>query len=133
MAKSLSEKLRMIRGSMTQTEMAELMGVPQGYISRYEKGVVSPSIYYVYNLGKHFNVSLDWLLADEGDMYVTTSKKKKDKIAPEIVEVVNILKTNKHLARTLKQILGKKDSERIMQVVNKLPTNKLRATIEMLQ
>jgi len=133
MSKTLGEKLRMIRGSLTQTELAQMLDCPQGYISRYEKGVVKPSIQFIYNLTKNFNVSLDWLLANDGDMYTTPSKEQKEKMDPDIYEVMNILKANKELAKTLKQILGKKDSLLILDVVNELSDKKQKAMISLIE
>ena len=132
MRKTLGEKLRMVRGSMTQTELAEVLDIPQGYISRYEKGVVKPSIYYVYGLAKHFNVSLDWLLANKGEMYQAPTKKKKDTMDPDVIEVINILKTNRKLAKTIKRIVGSKDSSKILDSVSELDEKKLKAIIDLL-
>ena len=133
MAKTLGEKLRMVRGSLTQTELAQMLDIPQGYISRYEKGVVKPSIYFIYGLEKHFNVSLDWLLNDVGEMYKSPVKKKKEKFAPEVIEVVNILKSNKKLAKTIKKLISKKDSAKILKAISSVPEKRLRAVIDLLE
>ncbi len=132
MSKPLGEKLRMIRGSLTQTELAQMLDCPQGYISRYEKGVVKPSIHFIYNLTKNFNVSLDWLLADEGEMYVAPTEEEKERMDPDIYEVLNVLKANKDLAVTLKGILTKKESLSVLNSIHDLSEIKQRALISLL-
>ncbi len=133
MSMPLGEKLRMIRGSLTQTELAQILDCPQGYISRYEKGVVKPSIHFIYNLTKNFNVSLDWLLADEGDIYLAPSEEEKERMEPDIIEILNALKANSKLARTLKEILQKKDAFMILEAVNKLDERKQKALISLME
>ena len=129
MAKTLGEKFRMVRGTMTQTELSKLLDIPQGYISRYEKGVEKPSLKFIYGMIKNFNVSVDWLLANEGDMYRSAQKEKMD---PDIIEIINTLKVNKKLAKLVKQVLSTKDSAKLLKAVEELPAKKLKAIIELL-
>ncbi len=74
---------------------------------------------------------MDWFLADEGDMSSSSKKELKEKLDPNIYEVMNILKKNKGMAKTLKQILASKESIQVLEVVNLLPDNKRKAMIEM--
>ncbi len=129
----LGDKLRMIRGSLTQTELAQILDCPQGYISRYEKGVVKPSIQFIYNMTKNFNVSLDWLLADEGDIYLAPSVEEKEKMESEVVEILNILKVNPDITQSLKKILAKKESLAVLETINGLSEDKRKALVELLE
>ena len=133
MSMSLGDKLRMIRGSLTQTELAQILDCPQGYISRYEKGVVKPSIQFIYNMTKNFNVSLDWLLADEGDIYLAPSVEEKEKMESEVVEILNILKVNPDITKSLKKILAKKESLAVLETINSLSEDKRKALVELLE
>ena len=61
---TLPENLRRIRKSrsMTQTELAERVGVLQKDISRYERGQHAPSIQMLKDIAKVLNVSIDKLV-----------------------------------------------------------------------
>lgn len=62
----VGQRIRAIRGRMTQTDFAKVLGVyKQNYISRYERGrVPSPDLLIkIADLGK---ASLDWLLTGKG-------------------------------------------------------------------
>ena len=76
--KELGERLRRLRESvkLSQVKMAELLGVKQSSINRYE-----PDIYKLCALADYFDVSLDYLLArtdnPQGKLY-----EHRPKIAP---------------------------------------------------
>ena len=57
-----SDQLRRVRGSRTQTEMANLLGVKQQHYARYETGVTTPGIDVLYKFCKILGVSADVLL-----------------------------------------------------------------------
>ncbi len=62
----VGERIRMVRGQVTQTDFAKKIGVKkQNYISRYERGrIPSPDLLVrIADLGK---VSVDWLLTGRG-------------------------------------------------------------------
>lgn len=61
-ALKVGERIRAIRGKMTQTEFARKLGVrKQNYISRYERGRI-PSPDLLVKMASIGKVSLDWLL-----------------------------------------------------------------------
>jgi len=58
----VGQRIREIRGGMTQTEFAKLIGVKkQNYISRYERGRV-PNPELLLRIADYGKVSVDWLL-----------------------------------------------------------------------
>lgn len=59
---AVGERLRELRGSVTQIEFGKFLGVPQNIVSRYEKARVRIPIEYLVAISKFANVSLDWLL-----------------------------------------------------------------------
>jgi transcriptional regulator with XRE-family HTH domain len=62
----VGQRIRMIRGRMTQTDFAKVLGVyKQNYISRYERGRV-PSPDLLIKIADHGRVTLDWLLTGKG-------------------------------------------------------------------
>ena len=60
---SLGQKLKMIRMDMglSQSELAEFLGVHQPTISAYESDSVEPPVSKLVAIAKECNVSLDWL------------------------------------------------------------------------
>lgn len=63
----LGEKLKLYRekNNMTQKEVAEILDVEPGTISKYELGLTEPNIESIKKLAEIFNVTTDELLKDE--------------------------------------------------------------------
>ena len=59
--KELGERLRRLRESvkLSQVKMAELLGVKQSSINRYEQGQSAPSLETLVRYADYFDVSLD--------------------------------------------------------------------------
>ncbi len=68
MYKSVGEKLRILRGSISQTEFAERIGDKQPNIQRYENGV-QPKAEFFLNLRSKLGVNLNWFIDDKAEMY----------------------------------------------------------------
>lgn len=63
--KQLGERLRTLRESvkLSQIKMAELLGVKQSSINRYEQGLSAPSLETLLQYADYFDVSMDYLFA----------------------------------------------------------------------
>lgn len=63
--KQLGERLRTLRESvkLSQVKMAELLGVKQSSINRYEQGLSAPSLETLLQYADYFDVSMDYLFA----------------------------------------------------------------------
>jgi len=66
-------KLRKHLG-LTQAQLVSYFDIGRANYSRIEKGEVFPNPNTLYVLRTQFNVSLDWLLADIGTMFVDENK-----------------------------------------------------------
>lgn len=66
---SLADRLRIVRGSMGQTEFAKKIGSSQSGISAYEKGQRKPDYETLIRVSTEFGVTLDWLLLGKGSMH----------------------------------------------------------------
>ena len=64
--KELGERLRILRESvkLSQVKMAELLGVKQSSINRYEQGQSAPSLETLVKYADYFDVSMDYLLQE---------------------------------------------------------------------
>ena len=83
----LGEKLKLYREkhNMTQKEVAEILGVEPGTISKYELGMIEPNIESIKKLAEIFKVTIDELLKDEEKFDITK------------VNVLDVLKEQKEM------------------------------------
>lgn len=51
--------------NMTQWQLAEAIGTSQANVSRWEKGLIEPSIIECWKLAEYFGVSIDVLVGKE--------------------------------------------------------------------
>ena len=65
--------LRKRRG-LTQTEMVSHFDICRANYSRIERGEIFPNESILYTLIKKFKISLNWFIADEGQMMLTKKK-----------------------------------------------------------
>jgi transcriptional regulator with XRE-family HTH domain len=62
--KAAGRRLRELRGfDSTQQEFAAQIGVSQGQLSKYERGIAFPPADVLIKIRSKFGVSIDWLLA----------------------------------------------------------------------
>lgn len=78
---TLGEKLKGIRKqyNLSQEGMAELLDVSRQAITKWENDTGLPSSEHLKKISQTFNVSIDYLLNDAGDMPVVTLRKQLDK------------------------------------------------------
>lgn len=62
MSDILSTRLRELRGSMSQQDFANKIGVKQTSYSSWERGVKDPAASTIATIASTFGVSSDWLL-----------------------------------------------------------------------
>ena len=69
-SRKFGERLREARekAGMTMVQVRDNVYVSQGVISRYENGLVYPTIERVYELAKLYGCSMDWLCGLEDDI-----------------------------------------------------------------
>ena len=78
--KELGARLRTLRESvkLSQVKMAELLGVKQSSINRYEQGLSAPSLETLLQYADYFDVSMDYLFArtdkPQGKLYEYRTK-----------------------------------------------------------
>jgi len=59
----LPGRIRKIRGELTQNEFAELIGVNQGTVHKYEKGIASPGAFTLKLIADYGRVTVEYLLS----------------------------------------------------------------------
>lgn len=67
--KEFSDRLKILRGDVTQANFAQKFNIHRNTISRYESGDGAPDGEFLKMLCKHYNLNSEWLLFGEGPMY----------------------------------------------------------------
>ena len=69
----LGEKIKLYREkkNMTQSEIAEILGVKATTVSKYESGTLEPNIESIKKLSETFEITIDELLKDEDDFDIS--------------------------------------------------------------
>jgi len=93
----LGERIRIARihSSLTQEELAEIIGVSRGSIARYESGEIEPKIGHLLSLSRVLNVSVDYLLGVDRDARLLAdvlSEKALSSLKSFVDEVINTAK-----------------------------------------
>ena len=65
--RSLGDRLRILRKNRTQKEFAAQYGIPQGTLSKFERGKLEPGIDFLTEVSKREEVSINWILTGEMD------------------------------------------------------------------
>lgn len=66
---SFSERLKVLRGDLTQAAFAQQFDIHRNTISRYESGDGAPDGEFLKTLCRYYNLNSEWLLFGEGPMY----------------------------------------------------------------
>ena len=64
----IAERLKAVRGAMTQSEFATRLRTPLTTLGRYERGANMPDLAFIINVCTIFDVSPEWLLFGRGVM-----------------------------------------------------------------
>ncbi len=66
-SRNLGERLRLLRKDRTQKDFASQYGIPQGTLSKFERGKLEPGIDFLTEVSKREEVSINWILTGETD------------------------------------------------------------------
>lgn len=79
--KEIGMKMRKIRKALgfTQVQMVSFFDIGRANYSRIEKGEIFPTPTTLNTLCREFNVSLDWLIANEGEMFILENQEQDGK------------------------------------------------------
>ncbi len=93
----LSDRLRALRGSQSQSDMANQLGMKQPQWARYENGSSSPGVDILEKICRIHSVSADWLLGlkDDYNKKVIGRQKPSCTQCPYKREVQKLLKAMK--------------------------------------
>ena len=113
--KVMGERLRTLRESMklSQAKMADLLGLKQSSINRYEQGTATPTIENLRKYADYFDVSMDYIFArtdnPQGKLYENKPKLLVNtEDAQQFIEMCFDPESpfNERLKQTLLQMMG---------------------------
>ncbi|MEI6707890.1 MAG: helix-turn-helix transcriptional regulator [Methylococcales bacterium] len=103
---------------LSQQELADAIGVSRGYIGDIERNRSEPSSNFLTLLASKLNVSVDWLLTGEGEMYRLQTG-LNDLHATKIVQMYDAL-NDVQQREILSALEEKKQLNNLMEAVHQL-------------
>lgn len=70
----IHQKLQIVRKklNLSQSEISTQIGISNRVYSSYERGERKPSLEFLRTISLTYNINLNWLIADNGEMYNTS-------------------------------------------------------------
>ena len=65
--REIGNRLRLVRKNRTQKEFATQYGIPQGTLSKIERGKLEPGINLLTEISNREDLSINWILTGEAD------------------------------------------------------------------
>ena len=62
---AIGSRIKKLRGTMLQEELAAHLDVSQGHLSKIERGKIAPSLEVLISLSTRFHKTVDWILRGE--------------------------------------------------------------------
>lgn len=62
---AIGDRVRKLRGSILQNQLAVELGISQGQLSKIESGRVAPTLEVLVGLADRFKISIDWIARGE--------------------------------------------------------------------
>ena len=59
---AVGSRIKKLRGTMLQEELAIYLHVSQGHLSKIERGKIAPSLEMLISLTERFHKTIDWIL-----------------------------------------------------------------------
>ena len=94
MNKDICDRVFHLRSRLEETQLsfAEKLGVVRWSVTAIEGGRQNPSLAFIQKLKEVFNVSLDWLLMEQGDMFTQQGSQVNNGKVEELTKEIETLK-----------------------------------------
>lgn len=88
----MNNRLKLLRKNLglTQAEFAKKLGISQNFLSSIERGERKISSELCLSLIE-LNVNLNWLIADKGSMFCSSTVPDLDSLSEEVLSLLNSL------------------------------------------
>ena len=87
----LGKRLQAVRKKLqlSQEEISSQIGISYRAYTSYERGDRNPSIDFLQNLVTKFNINLNWLIAEQGEMFITPQfDASKDVLRQQVLDIL---------------------------------------------
>ena len=96
---SLAERLRLIRGNISQMEIAQRLGIHKSSWGRFERGDSEPSGSDLGKICLTFSINPEWLLLGTGEM-IKENSFSSEKVHIRLEERVRMLEEQLDISKT---------------------------------
>lgn len=86
--KTICDRIKSIRGELTQKEFAKKLGVSLGAVQYWEANEQIPKGDILLKFRNHFNIDLNWLLTGQGEPF---AERERDKAGYQAIQSSNII------------------------------------------
>lgn len=95
---AISDRIKNLRemNGMTQTELANKLGISRGAVNSWEMSLSTPTVANIIQLSKIFHVTTDYLLGITDNVYLDISVLGEEE-QKAVMNIVECLKRNKSL------------------------------------
>jgi len=87
--KTLGERVRFLRGDLTQSEFADILRIKQAMISRYEADKETPSPKVLLRIGPFSGKSIEWLLVGQDHLSKSSPEDKAKVMAAKTTRAMS--------------------------------------------
>ena len=86
----LGKRLQIARKKLqlSQENMASQIGISYRAYTSYERGDRNPSIEFLEKLVTKFNINLNWLIAEQGEMFIQHYDASKDALRQQVLDIL---------------------------------------------
>jgi len=63
----IGSRIKKLRGSILQEELANYLDVSQGHLSKIERGKIAPSLEVLVSVSARFHKTIDWIIRGDAD------------------------------------------------------------------
>ena len=131
---NFGERIKFLRSQrgLTQTALANILGVTKTMISSYESGIRKPSYENLMGIALYFSVSMDWLFgnANHNEVFSLNLSRYTDAQRNLITDIAKIIEQNNSLnaakASSLKLKVSEQDIEAAINSCDHCPFKKMR-------
>lgn len=87
---SIGNRIKDLRGSLSQGEFANQLGVSKAAIGSYERGVSAPGSNFIVSICSYFNVCFEWLLLGTGPKHLTDTPRQTQEITTSCIRCIKL-------------------------------------------
>ena len=117
---TLGERIKILRGSMSQQEFADKLSITRQYIALLESDKRDPSPILIDSLCQKFQIRREWLEFGHEPMKASELENSPETLVPELVAILQDNPSLLNLARRTIDLMTPADWNRLNQLLDEL-------------